>query len=251
MEKKRKKIKINKCKYCGEERCDKYSCLPSHEQKKMDTLFITVPAALPYVQDAQPCYWLPLTNDGLSIQTLNLVQVGTQQFNRIGNKICMTKLEWDLKLNPTGVASAQIDNLRMLIVYDKQTNGVVPPIARGAGINILSPYITSGQYTASFVGSNTYSQDINTLERFEILYDKMITVPTTTYTGPTDQTPYYNKGELDLEGRITMYNGTAGGLQNSINTGGLYLGIHGQVAGTILTLIWGYLGTCRLHYHET
>jgi len=98
---------------------------------------------VPRVESKNFDYWV----DGFSVpndQTwhagwvLNRPSVGTQPYNRVGRKITMTKIQLRYWFgdNNSGNGPAKF---RILIVYDKQFNTVIPPISEVLDIHFTGP----------------------------------------------------------------------------------------------------------------
>jgi len=158
------------------------------------------------------------------IQSLNLIRVGSTFCNRIGRKINMTSLHIRLYLAPIRTQAVNGDVARIMLVYDRQTNGAYPVIA-----DILQ---STDQATANTV-SVISGVNLNNRDRFQILRDEFIPLPTLTFTAgvitnqgfvdpiaPLTKTDWYVK----LNGMITQYKAdSAPAVIGDISTGGLYL----------------------------
>lgn len=93
-----------------------------------------------------------------TVQLLNGVAQGTDYGNRVGRRITMTSvfIRGTLKSNSTNPTAAQA---RILLVLDRETNGVVPAIG-----DVLSTVTTTGNV------------DLDNTERFTILMDQTLAV---------------------------------------------------------------------------
>lgn len=110
------------------------------------------------------------------IQPVNLIASGSGFNNRIGRKIEMQSLHLHGVLTQTGTATTTTDYTRIVVVYDRQTNGAVP---------VLQDIFTN--YSQSSVTSSTVFSDLNPdeRERFQILADYRVVLPATTAAGTT------------------------------------------------------------------
>ena len=110
---------------------------------------------------------------GSSFVLLNGLQLGTSAYQRIGNKIAMKSLYWSVAFglysNDTDPAVDTGNNnvpVRFMIIYDKQTNGVLPTIS-----DLLSGFSGIGNATARAIDVNS-PNNLNNRDRFIVLADK-------------------------------------------------------------------------------
>jgi len=145
------------------------------------------------------------------ILLINGVSQGTDYNARIGRKILLKSLLVRFTLTPnSGVTNGSVgDIVRIMIVYDSQTNGTQPVVA-----DILQ--------------TSTFDDPINLTnrDRFKILTDKFLTMGAFTMTGTpalatgSPQPKYfkiYKKFNLDV-----IFGGT-GNTVGSVQTGGIFL----------------------------
>jgi len=154
------------------------------------------------------------------VTPINLIQVGSTFCNRIGRRIEMSSLYVTGTLRLTGNTTATHDYCRILIVYDRQTNGATPAIA-----TILSNYDqTTAQTTNAGSGLNPDQK-----ERFVILADERRVVPPVSATGvysstEGDQDMFSIKRFVKLRGMQTHYQADSSpAVVGDISTGGLFL----------------------------
>lgn len=152
-----------------------------------------------------------------SVTALNLVDEGTGVSQRVGRKICMKSVQLRGQIRPedaltTGANCTIPTHVRVMIIWDKQVNGVIATIAE----------ILSAATSQSFM-------NLNNRERFVVLMDKAMLV------GPQimDTTATQSVAAVGVAGRIinkykkfpqstfTIFDGTGAGIAD-INTGGLY-----------------------------
>jgi len=141
----------------------KFSTGSSPELKQLDTAYIAQPA-------------LSTAGSIANANVLNLIQVGSSAWNRIGRKIRMLSLECKGRyVNVSADANAGL--FRFLVVYDAQPNGAAPPVS-----SILAERPQGGtQVTSDYSGMN-----LDNRNRFVILMDQYVTIgPTLTGNGAT------------------------------------------------------------------
>jgi len=172
---------------------------------------------------------IPLTLQALSttavIVPLNLIRVGSSFFNRIGRRVEMKSLHFIGNMDTTGNAAGIDDYIRIIIVYDAQTNGTLPTIQ-----SILQDtQEDSTNTTTSYSGLN-----LNNRDRFTILMDHRIgiardggasTDAVTEIaggdTGENANTSQFNRF-IKLRGLLTQYGADSSpSVIGDINTGGL------------------------------
>lgn len=166
--------------------------------------------------------FLDTTIDGLFSQTpsatglplpslflCNGIIQGTDWNMRIGREIIMTSVQIRMQAIQD-VNSPVSQNIRLMMVYDKQPNSV----------QVLSSDIL--QSTGSIVGTTVYN-NLNNRDRFVTLYDKVIQLQMNgglTNAGPTCDVAYrykYKKCMLPV-----VYSNTGSGI-GSLQTGALWL----------------------------
>lgn len=120
-------------------------------------------------------------NSTANIIPLNLIQSGSGFYNRVGRRIEMQSLHVTGEVNQTTTATSFNDYARILVIYDRQTNGAVPTYA-----TIMAAYDQSG------TASTNYLSGVNPdeRERFVVLMDQRLVLPAcpggTGATGATD-----------------------------------------------------------------
>jgi len=110
-----------------------------------------------------------------NVVCVNLIQVGSSMFNRIGRKVEMRSIRLTGKVNTAAVTRATLspDHARIMIIYDRQTNGANPAIT-----DFLQDTDQAGTNTTdSFSGLN-----MNNRERFVTILDKKFILPQATAT---------------------------------------------------------------------
>lgn len=169
---------------------------------------------------------------------LNGCVAGSQNYNRIGRKILMKSLQLRL-IVAASTPLASVDSLcRIIIVYDKQTNGAAPTVA-----NILQSQNITGVNSSSA----TDMVNLDNRDRFTILRDIVFALAgqSTTATqaiagGPTvKEINEYIRLNLD-----TVFNAGTAGTIGDIQSGSLYMLTIGTVAG------FAAVGSTRVRFSD-
>jgi len=120
-------------------------------------------------------------NSTAQITPVNLIQSGSGFFNRVGRRIEMQSIHVTGEVNQTETATLYNDYARILLIYDRQTNGALPSFA-----TILASYDQSGTASTSYLSGLNPDER----ERFLILMDQRLVLPScpggTGVTGATD-----------------------------------------------------------------
>lgn len=110
-----------------------------------------------------------------SVAAINLVTAGSSFFQRVGRKIEMKSVELSYQISPITsqtLATAQ-DWLRILIVYDRQTNGALPNVS-----DVLQDTDAAGANTTNIASG----VNLNNRDRFLVIYDDRTQLPQVTNT---------------------------------------------------------------------
>jgi len=160
-----------------------------------------------------------------NITALNLIQVGSSMFNRIGRKIEMRSVRLTAQISTMAVTRATTtpDYYRVMIIYDRQTNGANPAMA-----DFLQDTEQTGtNTTTAYSGLN-----MNNRERFVTLMDKKITLPQATNTAGVLTNIFPNDCDLPiridefrkLRGLTTHFKADSNpAVIGDIATGGLFM----------------------------
>ena len=182
-----------------------------------------------YVDTASATYVCDTTG---TVTCLNLCNEGTGVSQRVGRKICMKSVQVRGIVDPVDGATNAC-NARIMLVWDKQVNGVIATIAE----------ILSAATSNSFM-------NLDNRERFVVIMDKQVSVGAFNNTTGYAQSPTVhtiNKYKKLPMGSFTIYDGTGAGIAD-INTGALYLvTIGNQVAGEGAR----FVGACRVRYTDS
>lgn len=159
-----------------------------------------------------------------TILALNLIQVGSSMFNRIGRRIEMKSVRFTARLDTLAVTrDADTDYARIAIVYDRQTNAALPAITA-----VFQDTTQDGtNSTNAMSGVN-----MNNRDRFVVIMDKRYGLPNTTNTAGVLTNTYPNGDSqhivIDefrkLRGLTTHYGADSNpAVIGDITTGGLYI----------------------------
>lgn len=129
----------------------------------------------------------------------NIPEEGSSFYNRIGRRIRMKSLHLRGQINPSNTNANAVPQgqARIMVVYDRQSNGALPALS-----DLILAYSASGATTSAVLdGIN-----MNNRDRFLVLMDNQVTLPAIGVNGATPA-------------NITMYpdpNANAGGNQGTI-----------------------------------
>lgn len=178
---------------------------------------------------------------------LNGLAQGAGQTQRIGNKIAMKSLR--VRGQILQLATAVATYARIIIYYDKQTNG--NPCA--AGDLLLTTT------TAPVAATSVFSElNLQNVERFLILRDYVVSLPSASYAAGVQTNVGFDPGQnpnggsildvdmfIKLKGLQTLYKG-ASAVVGDIATGGLFM-VCLNYAGVAA---WTFRNTERLRYYD-
>lgn len=184
-----------------------------------------------------------------TISGINLIQVGSSMFNRVGRKIQLRSVRLRCHVIPIQGATRtnSVPDLgRVCVVYDKQTNGAFPVLA-----DVYQDTEQSGANTqTALTGLN-----MNNRDRFISIIDKMVMLPSGTITNGYLTEAYPDNGEnnstLDEYRKLnlhTYYKADSNpAVIGDVATGGLYF-ICFALAYTAGTELYTLLWNCRIKY---
>lgn len=164
------------------------------------------------------------------ITAINLVESGTGFNNRVGRKICMKSLYITGNIVYVNLATKSTigDYCRIIVVYDRQTNGALPAIA---------DYILSVTQAAG-TSSTVYDQfNVNNRDRFLTLMDERLAMPlyinASGPVGPSDGTTktFNIQRYLNLKNLVTQFKSDSSpSVIGDIATGSLFMITMGAIA---------------------
>lgn len=126
----------------------------------------------------------------------NIILVGTSPTSRIGRKITMKSLYLRYRVVPS--TDPAPSSTRILVVYDKQTNGALP---------VVTDILQTNEYNAP--------NNLSNMDRFITLVDIITQLPNSAQTVSGSE---YRKINLD-----TVFNLINGGTVADINFGGVFI----------------------------
>lgn len=171
----------------------------------------------------------------------NTMVNGAELYQRVGRKIYMKSLH--LRGNIFNTATAAQDNGRIIVFYDSQPNAAI------LGIGDLIKDSNAAAATTGFSHLN-----LNNRERFKILRDFNITLPSVTLAmavqtnvGQYDQDNNFTINmHIKLKGLEAIFNATNGGTIADITSGALIaVFVSNNQSNT-----WTFEGNSRLRYYD-
>jgi len=185
-----------------------------------------------------------IVNTGPATTLVNGIAAGTSVNQRIGNRIRMNRMVWNMRFYPQTVPYDPDNNfksgpIRFLMAYDKQANGVLADLTD----------VLDSSDTMSNVNENNR-------QRFIILYDKIINQPIVAAAsdgsgpagtdGPVSWTNKVHRCTIPI-GLMTQYNETSSFI-DAITSGSLLIWIFNDVANVTSHNIVADVQS-RLYYH--
>jgi len=182
-----------------------------------------------------------------SIIPLNLMQAGSSFFNRIGRKIEMKNIRIVGNILPLRTGAE--DYARIMIVYDRQTNGAIPAMA-----DMLETTPQNGtNNTTSYSGIN-----LNNRDRFTLLRDMRLALPSVSVAGTVQtnlgiQDPVCPLCNIDmfvkLKGMVTQFKADSSpAVIGDVATGAIYLVTFALYAPGVAA--WQIQLESRLRYND-
>jgi len=166
-------------------------------------------------------------NNAVAATTLNIIRQGSAFWNRTGNRAVLRRLKVSCSITPIVVGATNMEDLRVLIVYDRQTNGT------NFIYSDLIQQVNSAGVTAALAW-DPYS-NINK-DRFLVLRDWKISSPQTVAGGACVmpftgiQSEYTKHWDINLSGLETVYGADTGAV-GDIRTGSLQIILQGNIGG--------------------
>jgi len=144
----------------------------------------------------------PIVLVGGQILLFNALERGTDYDTRLGRQITMKNLQMTLNFegNEAYIAASGPQNVRCLLIYDKQCNGVAPTL-----LNVL---VTATAFSL---------RNLNYRNRFRVIMDKVYNID------GVSRLEFTKKYYINLRSRITTYNEGDDGDVGDISTGSLYM----------------------------
>jgi hypothetical protein len=178
----------------------------------------------------------------MSFDLINGLKQGYQPYNRIGRKISMAQLDFQLVFGPAqnaATAGTDYENIRCLFLYDRQPNQATTSTAANAfpsTSDVLSSTLGNGVTVTSDLNS---FYNVANCERFLVLWDSVNYLPPYLYNstgqsylvGPsfdTDRRSTSVQESIDLNGLVTIFDSGNRGDITDITTGALYFAVLGR-----------------------
>lgn len=143
-----------------------------------------------------------------AVGLMNGVALGTDYTDRIGRKIVLKSIFMKFTIQPSTTSCPSGDSVRLLVVYDSQTNGAAPAVG-----DILNS------------ATHIAPMNLNNRDRFKVLFDKHMTTEGNAFTAGAitagASTPKFTKFYKKLDHEM-IFQGTAATV-GSIATGAIWL----------------------------
>lgn len=184
-----------------------------------------------------------------SIQNLACIQQGTGVSQRIGNKIALKSLRIRLALSAIDNHEYDIiSEARLMVVYDRQPNGVYPTMG-----NMLQLIKQDG--TTAF-GTEVSNINVSQLDRYVVLMDKILSLPPQTtgltnanMVGVTQQSTFIIDEFIKLKRLETCFQSSNNPITiGDVQTGALYIVSLGNLAKD--SEPYGWSGEMRLRFYD-
>lgn len=143
------------------------------------------------------------TATGVSSGGLNLMAQGTDAINHVGREVTLKSLYWQFACS-LAATSAGASPIRLVITYDKESNGAPPTIATGA---------VTDQFAQDQINT---PNNLNNRDRFITLVDEIIECLGT--GGPQS---FYRKGYRKIQLPM-VFNSVGTATISAIQTGGIF-----------------------------
>lgn len=183
-----------------------------------------------------------------NIQAVNIIENGSAFYNRIGTEIKMKSLHITgyIQRESANAAVSDGDYIRLVVIYDKQTNGAYPTFA-----NIFTDYDLIGSTTTNWLSGINLPMK----KRFKILMDERIYMPPCGINGVSGpntnlqiDTQCLNINRyIKLKGLASDYSTSTGSI-GDITTGGLYFLTVGNTAANADA--YAFNGKARLRFWD-
>lgn len=185
---------------------------------------------------------------------LNGVQEGSGFYNRVGRKVAMRSLYITGFVKPTlsNTGALVQDWNRLLIFYDRQSNGAPPTLS-----DVLTDYDNAGATTTTALSQI----NMNNRDRFLILKDERIVTPAIGISGAAATTNTFAQYDLEdpavriktflkLKNLETHYKASSNpAVIGDIATGALFLMVV-ALNGSFASPAWTFQFESRMKYHD-
>lgn len=142
---------------------------------------------------------IPLAGTQLSTFVSNIVQGTGEGESRIGTQISPTSIQFKCNfLSNTNILTQQ--RVRMMVVWDRQSNSAAIPLSGAGTTSLLDTTIITDPLLAPL--------NYDAIERYTVLYDKMIVLNPNTFLTATTLVPIGKQIKKKIKlSRIVKYNG--------------------------------------------
>lgn len=179
-----------------------------------------------------------------SSNCLNLIQVGSSAWNRIGRKVRLVSLNVKGSLNNNTTNSAPL-TIRVFVVYDTQPNGSYPTLSTIIGQRAYDGTASTGEFS----GLN-----LDNKNRFVIIMDHQQSLPgvgTSSSSTVAIPTSAHLDKYIKLNGLTSTYSASSTPpVIGDIATGALYLFVMAKPFGGLLGDSGQFSGTVRLRFTD-
>lgn len=152
-----------------------------------------------------------VTNTGVILEGHMLITQGDTASTRTGNKINPTSLQLRMGLNTVDTLLVPV-KVRMIAFWDRQANGASPVLAN----------INNGLLDNSTIGTIVYApRNLNTVDRYTIVYDKVMVINPTAWTSYTSAVPNVVGTAFPIEKYISKAFKLGRQIRYDTNTGAL------------------------------
>jgi len=164
-------------------------------------------------------------NNTPQIVVINPITIGSSMWNRIGRKISMKSIHLTGSFDPiVGNGTDITTSCRLMLVYDKQTNGALPSYDDMFRDQYNGPTDTNSSGANNFLAGI----NLNNRDRFEVIFDKRFILPPINLGEPGIVTCTPDLAAFsyfaNLKNREVHFKADSStGVIGDISTGGLYI----------------------------
>ena len=186
-----------------------------------------------------------VTTTGVILEGQMLITQGDTASTRTGNKINPTSLQIRLGLNTINTLLIPV-KVRMIAYWDRQANGASSVLAN----------VNNGVLDNSTISSIVYSpRNLNTVDRYTIVYDKVFVINPTAWTAYSSGTPNVVENSFPIEkyiskafklGRQIRYDTNTGTLADLVSNA-FYIAFVSDVSSDYPVIEGG----CRLYFRDS
>jgi hypothetical protein len=176
---------------------------------------------------------------------LNGIQTGAAFYNRIGSKVAMKSIHIRGFIDHAGTTTVDNSGIRILIVYDRQTNGAAPT---------WNDVIQSRDQAGATTNTMYSGVNLDNRDRFVVLRDMTYETPYQQWdTNALVATDFKDEGKfsvnefIKLKGAVTHYKSSSNPTTAAdINTGGIFM----FLASSYVDNTWAFRWQARVRYED-